>query len=236
MEKVQNTATSVVSRKRIKDEKLKAARMSQIIQCSFDLFQENGIESISFNDIAFNSKIGVASLYRYFPSKNDLVIEVAIYAWKKEAEYFKQLYDSAEYKKLNGYQQLERLFGVFENVLQEHTGFFRFLTYFDVFVKKNKIKDDKLLVYESTIRLFNKLVMDALKKGKLDNSLNFSKSVDSPFAASNDDEIYFTIMHSLFGLSQKLAVSGDMLNMDKEVQSEVQIKLLIKIMLSSIKS
>ena len=53
-------------------------RIQAIIECTFGLFSENGIENISMNDIAAASKIGVASLYRYFQTKEELAIEVAI--------------------------------------------------------------------------------------------------------------------------------------------------------------
>ena len=66
----------------------KDGRIQSIIECSFGLFAENGIENISMNDIASEAKIGVASLYRYFQTKEELAIEVAIYAWKIELAIF----------------------------------------------------------------------------------------------------------------------------------------------------
>ncbi|MBQ2529151.1 MAG: hypothetical protein II547_02740 [Treponema sp.] len=52
---------------------------------------------------------------------------------------------------------------------------------------------------------------------------------------SSDDELYFTIMHSLFSLCQKLSLSGEMLEMDLAVKPDRQILLLIEMILSALK-
>ena len=72
----------------------KDSRIQAIIECTFGLFSENGIENISMNDIAVASKIGVASLYRYFQTKEELAIEVAIYAWNLELSVFNEVFTS----------------------------------------------------------------------------------------------------------------------------------------------
>ena len=62
-------------------DELKTLRMNRILDASFELFAERGIDTIAMTDIAKKAEIGVASLYRYFETKEDLAIEVAIHAW-----------------------------------------------------------------------------------------------------------------------------------------------------------
>ncbi len=232
----QSLHTPAAERRRQEQENLKASRINHIIECSFELFSENGIESISLNEIAEKSEIGVASLYRYFSTKDDLAIEVAVWAWKQENEIFKQIYESESYKKMNGFKQISLLMEIFPTALVEHNSFFRFIYYFDAFVKRERISPERLEKYEFTINALNQIVKDALKKGRDDGTLNIKKNPDALIASSTDEDIYFTFMHSVFSLAQKLALSGDMLLMDKKVQSVTQMELLIDIMLNTIKA
>lgn len=52
-------------------------------------------------------------------------------------------------------------------------------------------------------------VTDSLERGLADNSLFFTCSVD---------EMYFSLMHTLLALMEKLAVGGDILSSDQEVE------------------
>ena len=47
----------------------KTVRIERILDVAFELFATRGIEPVTMNDIAQKAKIGVASLYRYFETK-----------------------------------------------------------------------------------------------------------------------------------------------------------------------
>ena len=57
---------------------LKTSRINRILESSFALFSEKGIDTITMNDIASMAEIGVASLYRYFATKDEIAIRTAI--------------------------------------------------------------------------------------------------------------------------------------------------------------
>lgn len=223
-------------KRRLEQENLKASRINHIIDCTFTLFAERGFESITMNEIAEQAEIGVASLYRYFSTKEDLAIECAIYAWKMEEEIFSDLFVSPDYDELSGYEQMKILLGIFPRVLSTQENFFRFMYYFDSFVKKQSITPERLGHYEDTIVSLKSVVMRALEKGRTDGSIAFSGDPDYNVSSATDDEMYFTLMHSLFSLAQKLALSGNMLNMDRAVTPDRQLELLIAVMLNSIKA
>ena len=182
-------------------EEQRAVRIREIVECSFGLFADQGIESITMNEIARQSEIGVASLYRYFTTKEELVIEAAIYAWKMEVEIFNKVFEYEDFGKMDGYTQLKSLMETFCEAVITQTSFFRF----------------------------------AIKRGREDGSISFAGGKNESLKNASDDELYFTIMHSLFSLCQKLSLSGEMLEMDLIVRSEKQISLLIEIILSALK-
>ncbi|WP_294429461.1 TetR/AcrR family transcriptional regulator [uncultured Treponema sp.] len=227
----QASVTKSETRKEKKD-----GRIQSIIECTFGLFSENGIENISMNDIAAASKIGVASLYRYFQTKEELAIEVAIYAWNLETAVFSEVFSSEKYDSLSGFEQMRELLEVYADALITQRSFFSFIYYFDSFIKKEKVSSEKLLEYEKTIGITNTIVVQALEKGIKDGSISFSSSKNEVLAASTAQEMFVTMMHSLFCLAQKLSISGELLTMDRSVEARKQIELLINIILVALKN
>ncbi|MBQ1832718.1 MAG: TetR/AcrR family transcriptional regulator [Treponema sp.] len=216
-------------------EEQRAVRIREIVECSFGLFADQGIESITMNEIARQSEIGVASLYRYFTTKEELVIEAAIYAWKMEVEIFNKVFEYEDFGKMDGYTQLKSLMETFCEAVITQTSFFRFVYYFDAFVKKERVSPASLKRYEMEIFEVKNIVTAAIKRGREDGSIGFAGGKNESLKNASDDELYFTIMHSLFSLCQKLSLSGEMLEMDLIVRSEKQISLLIEIILSALK-
>lgn len=47
----------------------------------FKLFVKNSIEAVSIQQIADAAEVGVASVFRYYANKTDLVIAVSAYKW-----------------------------------------------------------------------------------------------------------------------------------------------------------
>ncbi|MBO5608686.1 MAG: TetR/AcrR family transcriptional regulator [Treponema sp.] len=222
-------------KRRLEQEMLKAERIRHIIECSFGLFADKGIETISMNEIATQAEIGVASLYRYFSTKEDLAIEAAIYAWKIEEDLFNKAFSFEGYDDLNGYDQLSSMLDIFTDALATQSSFFRFVNYFDAFIKREKVSPGRLTKYEEAITGLKDIVVGAIKKGRKDGSISFGGKKDSELAKASDDEIYFTVMHSLFSLAQKLSLSGEMLNMNMEVRPEKQMNLAISFFLEALK-
>ncbi len=68
------------------DGKKKSVRIEKILDVAFELFSTREIESVTMNDIAQKAKIGVASLYRYFETKEILVVKTVTYALSTRME------------------------------------------------------------------------------------------------------------------------------------------------------
>lgn len=121
-------------KRKLEQEEIKNSRKNHILECAYNLFS-NGIESITMNDIAKNAEIGVASLYRYFTTKDSLAIECARYLWTKEQSRLSPEFANENYNSLNGYEQIEVLLSLFPKFFTTEQQFFRFIYYFDAFIK-----------------------------------------------------------------------------------------------------
>ena len=58
-------------------------RKRKILDVAFELFVDKKIEAVSMGDIARAADVGRATLFRYYPSKLELVIAVCADQWKR---------------------------------------------------------------------------------------------------------------------------------------------------------
>ena len=71
----------------------KQEKYAHIIDEGFALFAERGIEQVKLSEVAEAADVGNATLYRYFPTKTDLVVAIAARKWQE----FIKWYNSPEY-------------------------------------------------------------------------------------------------------------------------------------------
>lgn len=206
----------------------KSARIERILEAAYELFSTKGIEQVAMTDIAEKSKIGVASLYRYFETKEILVVRTATFAWTTRMEEVFPMFLKPKFKNAKGLDQLTEIFAMFVKLYEKQTDFLRFIYLFDAFAVREKIPKEAFVNYEAKILLVKQIISEAIEKGIADGSIN-EKFV------STGDRLYFTLMHTFFSTAQKLSLSGKMLDMDKQLNGSAQLKLLSELLLSSLK-
>ncbi|MCL6606363.1 MAG: TetR/AcrR family transcriptional regulator [Paenibacillus sp.] len=196
----------------------KELRKEEVIQAAIEVFKISGIENTKMTEIAESAEVGVASIYRYFKTKPELVIEVAIRAWESIINTFLEGFTQPQYISLNGIQRIESLLSVFLTLYKEHKEFLRLIEEFDNYIIKEKIPPDRLSVYENTILNLMPFMVDAIEKGKKEGSIKSS---------IHSEEFYMTITHTLISLCQKLISRNTILNSDQEIDGETQVKMII---------
>ena len=208
---------------------LKTSRINRILESAFNLFSEKGIDTITMNDIASTAELGVASLYRYFATKDEIAIRTAIWAWNKQKDVILPALQSDSYESLKGYQQIEKIFKMFVDLYDKEKTFLRFIYFFDSYINRQKISYERLFDYEGMIAVVQDIVANAISKGLTDGSISAEYK-------DHEKDLYFTSMHSLFSLSQKLSLAGNMLAMDSAVNGTDQMRILADLLLKAIKA
>lgn len=196
----------------------KEKRKEEVITAAVEVFKEKGIENSKMTDIAEKAEVGVASVYRYFKTKPDLAVEVAIKFWDMEINSLYSEIDKDSINKLIGIEKLKTILNVFVNLYNNHKDFVRFLEEFDNYVIKEQIPSEKLENYENSIINLKHIIFEALEEGKKDGSIR--RDIDN-------EVFYITVSHSLMTLSQKLILRGNILKSDNDVSGITQIKLII---------
>ena len=206
----------------------KTTRIERILDVAFDLFSTRGIDSVAMTDIADKAKIGVASLYRYFETKEILAVRTATQAWSKRVDDVLPSLLKSKYQNADGITQLEQIFSLFVRLYETQTNFLRFIYLFDSFAVKEKIPKESMINYEIGILKVKQIISEAIEKGISDGSINEKY-------AKAGDALYFTLMHTFFSTAQKLSLSGKMLDMDSQMNGSGQLKLLSQLLLDGLK-
>lgn len=210
-------------------ENIKEQRVERLLASSFELFSQKGIDNISMIDIAKKAEIGVASIYRYFETKEEVAIQTATWAWKKEKEIILPLLQGENYETATGIDQISMICDMFVTLLDKESDFLRFISFFDQFVVRGFIPMARLYEYQKMIESVQKIVEAAIKKGLADGTIN-------PLYKNSEDVLYFTLMHTLFNTAQKLCLTGNMLEMDLHVSGITELQTLSKILVGGIKN
>ena len=66
-----------------KDIREEARRRKQILEAGLALFSKQGIESVSMNAVAAAAEVGPTTLFKYYQTKEKLVIAISAMAWSR---------------------------------------------------------------------------------------------------------------------------------------------------------
>lgn len=207
----------------------KNARIDRILAAAFKLFSSAGIEPVAMTDIAKKAEIGVASLYRYFSTKDEIAIRTAIWAREKQISEIYPSINNDEYTNGNGLFRLSIIFSLFKKLYMSQPEFLRFIYFFDSYAVNSGIKQERMIEYENVIGKVQMIVADAIKLGLKDNSIN-KKYIDKT------EDLYFTLMHSFFSTAQKLTLSENLLAMNEKSKGSDQLDLLSELLLNGVKA
>ncbi len=90
-------------------------KRDQIIQAAFELFRENGFYATGVDLIMRTAKVSKRTLYKYFPTKNELIISVLEYYRSEYKKHLTDLLDrsdqSGRKKILSIFEDAEKWFG-----------------------------------------------------------------------------------------------------------------------------
>lgn len=197
-------------------EGLKRRRTEHIIATAAELFLENGIESIKMTDIADESGIGVATLYRYFGTKTKIALAAMTFLWGDLKKLFDERFSETELDSADGITELEQLIKMFSELYVSHKSFMRLVGEFDRFVLCEEIDKDDLVEYENSIVDFYPVLERAFKKGIEDGTVR--KDVDFRL-------FYLAFTHALTEMCKKF-IGGEVLPSDDFSNAEKELALI----------
>ena len=164
-----------------------------IIDAAEMLFLEHGIESVNMADIASVAQVTRATLYKYFPSKEEV-------AWTVFERYCECIVESArlfDTRHLNGAQRVEHIMRSWQQTFFESPQMALYFAQFDVLYSRQG-SAERMNSFKWHLHNGEEPIVTALRDGIADGSVR----------CDIDVELTGVTIHSLMmGLNRRLAVA-----------------------------
>jgi AcrR family transcriptional regulator len=196
----------------------KAAKADRIIEKAVPVILEKNIGEVRMEDLAPICDVGVATLYRYFPTKDKLVIACGKKIWDNMyADLYNSCQESAAENK-NGFETVKSAIMKFKNIFHEHAQAFVFFHDFDQYVMRREIKPNQLMDYEKSILTIHDIFMKIIVQGRQDGSIRDGFDADS---------LYFTMARSLIGLCYRMLMQNTIIMSDSLESADQQLAVFM---------
>lgn len=199
------------------NESLKSKRIQNAIMISAKMFLQDGIDNVKMTDIADESGVGVATLYRYFGTKTGILIAAMTYMWNDLNVKFSGVFDSEIFISQPGIKQISDLMRLYLVLFTAHKDFMRLLAEFDIFIRREAVPMNDLEDYDRSIVNYYPVFERAYKTGLEDGTVR---------EIEHFPLLYLTYAHSLLELTKKL-VQGEITPSDNFEHAEAELSMLI---------
>ncbi len=184
-----------------------------VIETAFKLFAENKIEPVTMTVVADNCNMGVASIYRYFGTKKELVIAVAAEKWREYYSELQKYYKELNVDKMTAAQELEFYIDRYIDLYNENNDLLNFNANFGIYIGSEDTTKDEMRPYNSIIDKFVNRFHMLYKKAQDDKTIRTDISERSIFY-----NIMYTMMSALSKYSTNIIHSADKdRNYEKEI-------------------
>ncbi|MBQ1546131.1 MAG: TetR/AcrR family transcriptional regulator [Clostridia bacterium] len=144
----------------------------RIIEAGFKLFAERSIEAVLMTEVAEAGEVGRATLFRYFPTKTELVIAIATRKWQDFIRWHNSLLSDEEMNKLTGAEYLKFFIDSFLELYRNHKDILRFNYMFNSFVRSAEWTAEQKQPYLQMVGALSEQFHDLYERGKKDGTLN----------------------------------------------------------------
>ncbi len=201
----------------------KEERIQLIIQEAERLFLENGFEKVQMQDIADAAGIGIATLFRYFPKKDQLIVAAAVKNLQPTLERLEQFVNEEG----NAYERLEVILNHFFEMQLERTDHARFREAFESYASFVATPLPGIETYIDVQRHIMQTLEPLIEEGKRDGS----------FRADIDVKVTVVTIINAFGtFGNNILLKSHISYLEDDIEPAVQINALKEMLLASIRT
>ena len=199
----------------------KQEKYQHILEEGFRLFAEKGIEQVTIPEVAEASGVGRATLFRYFPSKTELVIAISTWKWREYILWHNSLLSEEEMKRLTGAQYLRFFLDAFLDLYRDRRDLLRFNYNFNSYLRYAAGTDEQKQPYYKLTEFLGEQFHELYERGARDGTLK----TDIP-----ETTMYSSIFHIMLAAVTRYAVGLAVLL--KESEPEKELVLLTEMMMA----
>ena len=200
----------------------KLDKQQHILETAFHLFTEKGIELVTMPEIAQTSGVGRATLFRYFPTKLDLVIMVGTWKWDEYIKWYDAVMPKEKIAQLTGAEYLRFYLDAFLDLYHNHSEILRFNYNFNYYLRYETGNQDQKQSYLQIADKLGSIFHELYERGKKDGTLNTEIPEITMFSAT---------FHIMLAAVTRYAV-GLVIVYDDESEPEKELMMLEELLLA----
>ncbi len=169
-------------RDKSQDEAQMAIKRKDFVDTGYRLYVEKSIEAVSMQEVADASGYGVATLYRYFGTKQSFVVEIAVRSWEKFWKENMKRRPSKGFDGMTAADILDFYLDSFIELYRKNRDLLRFNQFFNVFVQSEHMDSEILRPYKELIGRLREQFHEIYMKGKKDKTIRTDETEERMFS------------------------------------------------------
>lgn len=169
----------------------------ELLEASYALFTRKNIGSVSMTEAANAAGYGVATMYRYFKTKPELVVAVAVWKFEELTEQNRQRRPSPNFEGMTAAQVLSYYLDVFLDLYRYHRDALRFNQSFNIFIRSEQVGAELVLPFRALVRKIGEQFQVIAEKAAVDGTVR----TDVPGA-----KMFRTTLHLMLAVVTRYAV------------------------------
>ena len=171
-------------RNKEKDELEMAERRNTILKEGFRLFGAKGIETTGMQEIANACHLGIATLYRYYKNKMDLVLDIGTRKWQEYFVHVSEAREKNNVRQMTAAEEMAFYLDFYLDLYRNHKDLLRFNSNFNSYVKHEGATVEQLKPYLRAIGTMAVLFHELYEKGKNDGTIRTDMPEEKMFAST----------------------------------------------------
>lgn len=191
----------------------------KIVKAAKELFTERGLNDVQMKDVAERAGAGVATVFRYFPKKDELIVEVAIRSLDSVEAEFRRIVSMES----SAFDRLELLLDTLLDAQKaDHYKAARFREAFESYASFRTEPLPEIDRYLARQRQIMDLLEPLITDGENDGSINRSIAIKP---------LIVTVINSYSSFTNNVALKSSISYLDQDIQPDIQQQVLKKILL-----
>ena len=180
----------------------------RILDAGFCIFSEMSIDKVSMANVANKAGIGIATLYRHYRTKPELVVAVGTHVWSNFIRDYTPIRND---DKMTAVEELEFFLDSFLELYKNHKKLLCFNQFFNIYIRNEAISKRALNSYNEMIDKLAMRFHRTYVKGENDKTLCTEMS---------ERTMFLSIMHLMLAAVTRYAV-GLVYENDSESDKEL---------------
>lgn len=179
-----------------RDEREAERRKRQLLKAGLDLFSKHGIEAVSLQMVAETADVGVATLYKYYQNKLNLVVAISASVWETVWKEVSQAVGLEALERRNAYQLVAFYCDSILRIYQERPDILRFSANYKSYICREGASDAQLAAQMDALNPIGILFHRKYEAAREDGSIR----TDLP-----EQELFTTLTVTMLSMAERYA-------------------------------